>query len=169
LPLWETKIGAHSQAAGNPRPQPLTPLAALTTHTTTHHPSLTLLSTRLELSLNFAHTTYRTAALGAQSLVSLRRVKERFRSMATRPAPPAPGGRGRPSGSSSSTGNHASAPRQKPRIGQYIVERTLGTGSFGKVKRKCGADLCRCRRETSRTHPQGPQPLAWGRLASLTR
>jgi hypothetical protein len=48
--------------------------------------------------------------------------------MATRPAPPAPGPRGR-------TGGHR-PPHQKNRIGQYIIERTLGTGSFGKVKRE---------------------------------
>ncbi|GMK57787.1 hypothetical protein CspeluHIS016_0406210 [Cutaneotrichosporon spelunceum] len=51
--------------------------------------------------------------------------------MATRPAPPIPSGRSRrelPAG--------ATEPRSrpKPRIGQYIIERTLGTGSFGKVK-----------------------------------
>lgn len=28
--------------------------------------------------------------------------------------------------------------RPKPRIGQYVIERTLGTGSFGKVKRAYG-------------------------------
>jgi carbon catabolite-derepressing protein kinase len=51
--------------------------------------------------------------------------------MATRPAPPAPGPRGRSGGSS----QHR-PPHQKNRIGQYIIERTLGTGSFGKVKRE---------------------------------
>ncbi len=55
--------------------------------------------------------------------------------MATRPAPPAPGGRSR-SAASSSTHQSSSQPRQKPRVGQYIIERTLGTGSFGKVKRE---------------------------------
>ncbi|XAO25315.1 hypothetical protein I312_104137 [Cryptococcus bacillisporus CA1280] len=53
--------------------------------------------------------------------------------MASRPAPQAPThySRHRPQ---SITGNNAPQSRTKPRIGQYIVERTLGTGSFGKVK-----------------------------------
>ncbi|WWD08124.1 hypothetical protein V865_006235 [Kwoniella europaea PYCC6329] len=74
--------------------------------------------------------------------------------MATRPAPPAPN---QASGSHSNTGGgrrynsinqhqygggyggggqqqNVTVPRQKPRVGQYIIERTLGTGSFGKVK-----------------------------------
>ncbi|WVQ83879.1 hypothetical protein IAT38_006023 [Cryptococcus sp. DSM 104549] len=59
--------------------------------------------------------------------------------MSTRPAPSAPPQPARHSHRSASMSNpqgtHAAvAPRQKPRIGQYIVERTLGTGSFGKVK-----------------------------------
>ncbi|ORY24882.1 putative SNF1A/AMP-activated protein kinase [Naematelia encephala] len=53
--------------------------------------------------------------------------------MATRPAPPAPTGRGRSREDRSRTTSSA-APRQKPRVGAYIIERTLGTGSFGKVK-----------------------------------
>ncbi|CAD6588078.1 MAG: Protein kinase [Tremellales sp. Tagirdzhanova-0007] len=53
--------------------------------------------------------------------------------MATRPAPPAPGYRSR-SAASSSSPQASSQPRQKPRVGQYIIGRTLGTGSFGKVK-----------------------------------
>ncbi|WWD21907.1 hypothetical protein CI109_106395 [Kwoniella shandongensis] len=54
--------------------------------------------------------------------------------MATRPAPPAPaqGRRGVPH--SMPNTSHSNVPRQKPRVGQYIIERTLGTGSFGKVK-----------------------------------
>lgn len=48
--------------------------------------------------------------------------------MAYRPAPPAPSGKHR-----SSSAHRAS---HKPRIGQYIIERTLGSGSFGKVKRE---------------------------------
>ncbi|WWC67507.1 uncharacterized protein I206_101415 [Kwoniella pini CBS 10737] len=61
--------------------------------------------------------------------------------MATRPAPPAPaGGSGRRHNSMNQSMNHGqfqqqqNVPRQKPRVGQYIIERTLGTGSFGKVK-----------------------------------
>jgi hypothetical protein len=54
----------------------------------------------------------------------------RTRAMATRPAPPVPSGRSRRDMSGSER-----ASRPKPRIGQYIIERTLGTGSFGKVKR----------------------------------
>lgn len=50
-----------------------------------------------------------------------------YTTMATRPAPPVPNGRGRGS---------SRPPHQKPRVGQYIIERTLGTGSFGKVKRE---------------------------------
>ncbi|KAK8846590.1 hypothetical protein IAR55_005676 [Kwoniella newhampshirensis] len=53
--------------------------------------------------------------------------------MATRPAPPAPGQSRRSAHGQSST-NYSNVPRQKPRVGQYIIERTLGTGSFGKVK-----------------------------------
>ena len=31
------------------------------------------------------------------------------------------------------------APKKPPvRIGQYTLQQTLGTGSFGKVKRECG-------------------------------
>lgn len=55
--------------------------------------------------------------------------------MATRPAPPAPGHRARTSGSA----NTSRSGGTKPRIGQYIIERTLGTGSFGKVKRELTA------------------------------
>ncbi|ORX33523.1 putative SNF1A/AMP-activated protein kinase [Kockovaella imperatae] len=52
--------------------------------------------------------------------------------MATRPAPPLPGGtKARASGSSS---HHGDRPRQKQRIGLYQMGKTLGTGSFGKVK-----------------------------------
>ncbi|WWC87330.1 uncharacterized protein L201_002219 [Kwoniella dendrophila CBS 6074] len=72
--------------------------------------------------------------------------------MATRPAPPAPtqGGSGSGRRHNSMTYGHSGSqyygggqhhqqqqqqqPRQKPRVGQYIIERTLGTGSFGKVK-----------------------------------
>ncbi|WVR04282.1 hypothetical protein IAU60_001282 [Kwoniella sp. DSM 27419] len=59
--------------------------------------------------------------------------------MATRPAPPAPssapaGRRHHSNPGSMSTGGQHAPPRQKPRVGQYIIERTLGTGSFGKVK-----------------------------------
>nr|XP_019047640.1 CAMK/CAMKL/AMPK protein kinase [Kwoniella bestiolae CBS 10118]OCF26570.1 CAMK/CAMKL/AMPK protein kinase [Kwoniella bestiolae CBS 10118] len=61
--------------------------------------------------------------------------------MATRPAPPAPnqasGSTGRRH-NSMNMHNHSNlqqtVQRQKPRVGQYIIERTLGTGSFGKVK-----------------------------------
>ncbi|TXT15899.1 hypothetical protein VHUM_00402 [Vanrija humicola] len=49
--------------------------------------------------------------------------------MATRPAPPVP--RSRRDVPPGATDPRS---RPKPRIGQYIIERTLGTGSFGKVK-----------------------------------
>ncbi|WVQ97489.1 hypothetical protein IAU59_004603 [Kwoniella sp. CBS 9459] len=62
--------------------------------------------------------------------------------MATRPAPPAPSRRHNSNPNSMSAPAHGHGhgqyanqqPRQKPRVGQYIIERTLGTGSFGKVK-----------------------------------
>ncbi|KAL1408496.1 Protein kinase [Vanrija albida] len=53
--------------------------------------------------------------------------------MASRPAPPVPSsGRSRRDVPPGATDPRSSRP--KPRIGQYIIERTLGTGSFGKVK-----------------------------------
>ncbi|WVQ76610.1 hypothetical protein IAR50_006283 [Cryptococcus sp. DSM 104548] len=56
--------------------------------------------------------------------------------MASRPAPEVPSHHHQRRSASMSAQHPAPTPqpRQKPRIGQYIVERTLGTGSFGKVK-----------------------------------
>ncbi len=53
--------------------------------------------------------------------------------MATRPAPPVPV---RTKSSQGSQSQSQGTSRPKAKIGHYIIERTLGTGSFGKVK--CG-------------------------------
>lgn len=76
--------------------------------------------------------------------------------MATRPAPPVPSsGRSKrdlPPG--------ATEPRSrpKPRIGQYIIERTLGTGSFGKVKRKSAVAARRTSTDTPSRNPCHNRP-----------
>lgn len=69
-----------------------------------------------------------------------------------RPAPPVPGGQ-REHASSQSSGHHhgrgrergmgssagAAQQRGPQQIGDYDLVKTLGTGSFGKVKRECSA------------------------------
>ncbi|EIW68573.1 hypothetical protein TREMEDRAFT_31675 [Tremella mesenterica DSM 1558] len=53
--------------------------------------------------------------------------------MATRPAPPAPGRRPIDMARKHPQG-YAHGPPKQAKVGQYIIGRTLGTGTFGKVK-----------------------------------